>query len=142
VIVGLAEVFLSHNHQDKPWVRSLYEALRERGVTDVFLDEYAIDAGERFVPALERGLGNTLMFILIWSAGAANSRWVAVERELALLNHAEGTTLRLVPIRLDGTPLPGFLQLFNCLTAQEPFPTLADRLVRALAGARKERAGH
>jgi hypothetical protein len=142
----MSEVFLSHNSRDKPWVRELHQALAERGVTDVFLDEYAIDPGQRLVPALEGGLADTLMFILVWSGHAASSRWVAVERELALVSHLEGVTRRIVPIRVDDTPLPGFLKLFTHLTARtastphgQALPALADRLVRSLANARTER---
>lgn len=139
----MAEVFLSHNSRDKAWVRELHHALTDRGVTDVFLDEYRIDPGERLVPALESGLADTLMFILVWSGHAASSRWVAVERELALVNHLEGVTRRIVPICVDDTPVPGFLKLFTRLTARtastpngQALPALADRLVRSLANAR------
>lgn len=148
VVDAVAEVFLSHNGLDKPWIRDLHAALAERGVTDIFLDEYAIDPGERLVPALERGLADALLFVLAWSANAAASRWVAVERELALINHLDGVTGRIVPICLDDTPVPGFLKIFTRLPAQtaalphgQPMPALADRLVRALANARRERDG-
>jgi hypothetical protein len=145
-VIALSEVFLSHNSRDKPWVRELHQALADRGVTDVFLDEYRIDPGQRLVPALEGGLADTLMFILVWSDHAAASRWVAVERELALVNHLEGVTRRIVPICLDDAPVPGFLKLFTRLTARTAgtphglrLPVLADQLTRSLQNARGER---
>lgn len=143
----MAEAFLSHNYRDKVWVRELHAALVARGATDLFLDEYTIDPGERLVSALERGLADTLLFILIWSANAAASRWVPIERELALVNHVDGITRRIVPICLDQTPLPGFLRLFVRLDAQTPdlphglpLPMLAERLVKVLERAREERS--
>ncbi|HEY3367528.1 MAG TPA: toll/interleukin-1 receptor domain-containing protein [Symbiobacteriaceae bacterium] len=136
--IGLSEVFLSHNHKDKPWVRELHDALQQQGVGDIFLDEYAIDPGERLIPALEQGLADTRMLVLVWSASAAGSRWVGLEREMGLVNHLAGVTARVVPILLDDTPLPGFLRLFVHEDARSrTLPELAVRLARSLEHARR-----
>ena len=52
------DVFLSHNSKDKPVVRQIAEALRDRGLR-VWLDEWELIPGRRWIPALERAIQNT-----------------------------------------------------------------------------------
>ena len=47
------DVFLSHNSKDKPAVRGLGEALRERGLR-VWLDEWELVPGRPWMEALEK----------------------------------------------------------------------------------------
>ena len=49
------DVFLSHNSKDKPAVRQIAEALRDRGLR-VWLDEWELIPGRRWIPALEKAI--------------------------------------------------------------------------------------
>ena len=48
----LHDVFLSHNGQDKPHVRAVADWLRRNGVQRVWLDETALEPGDRLTQSL------------------------------------------------------------------------------------------
>lgn len=142
----MAEVFLSHNSADKPWVRQLYAELQRRGVTDLFFDEFSLYPGDRLVHGLAEGLTGTLVFILVWSAKAAASHWVSSERDLAFVQNVSKGLPLFLPILIDGTLPDGFDQIFVHLKArtdQQPdglsLPELAAQITRTLAHARRKR---
>lgn len=62
------DVFLSHNHQDKPRVRRLAERLREAGLR-VWFDAWVIKPGDDIYLAIERGLAAARVQVLRPVAG-------------------------------------------------------------------------
>ncbi|MFI6485100.1 toll/interleukin-1 receptor domain-containing protein [Nonomuraea sp. NPDC050663] len=103
------QVFLSHNHGDKPIVRVLAAQLRLVGA-DVWLDEWEILPGDSIPGAVEAALMAADTVLIIWSENASSSRWVGTEMATAITRHHNDGSVRLIPVRLDGTPLPGLLQ--------------------------------
>jgi hypothetical protein len=102
-------VFLSHNHRDKDFVRSLAAQLRLVGV-DVWLDEWEIEPGDRIPTKISSALELAETVVVIWSANAAASRWVDAELASALEADLSSGSSRVVPVRLDDTPLPALLR--------------------------------
>jgi hypothetical protein len=105
----LIQVFLSHNHRDKDFVRSLAAQLRLVGV-DVWLDEWEIWPGDRIYTKVNSALDLADTVVVVWSANAADSRWVEAELATALEAELSGGSSRIVPVRLDDTPLPALLR--------------------------------
>ena len=66
------DVFVSHNRQDKPWVRVFVQHLRELGLR-VFFDEDSISVGGEFhrevSEALEPGLRSKYFRCSGWGVG-------------------------------------------------------------------------
>lgn len=101
----LPRVFLSHNSLDKEYVRPLAAALQVTGA-QVWFDEWKIRPGDSIPAAISSGIATFDIFALVWSANAADSKWVATEMESALTKWMRDESCRLIPIRLDRTPLP------------------------------------
>ena len=53
------EIFLCHNRFDREFVRDVAEGLELEFGIPHFLDEYAIPAGEEFLPWIERALATS-----------------------------------------------------------------------------------
>src|ERR1044071_4828170 len=94
------DVFLSHNGQDKPWVRSLVEQFRGIGLK-VFFDEDTILGGEPVVRAIENGLLRSRHVLLVLSRAALASRWVALETAITIAEDPDGRGRRVIPVKIE-----------------------------------------
>jgi hypothetical protein len=70
-----ALVFVSHASEDKPFVRKLVEALKERNL-NVWLDEGELQVGDSIVTEVSQGLKNADYLVAILSKASIGSRWV------------------------------------------------------------------
>lgn len=101
-------IFLSHNSADKEFVRHLAATLTLAGA-QVWFDSWQIRPGDSIPSAIDEGLSGFDTFVLVWSNGAANSNWVAKERDAAITRWTNEKTYRFIPVRLDSTPIPTLL---------------------------------
>lgn len=98
-------IFISHNAKDKATARLLAGLFADRGVSFWF-DEYEIKPGESIIGGIEKGLQECDVFLLMWSAAAKASKWVDTELRAVIRKRVDDTAVRLIPIIIDGTPLP------------------------------------
>jgi hypothetical protein len=98
-------VFVSHNTADKATARLLATALVESGV-GVWFDEWNLRPGDSIVGGIENGLTQCDVFVLVWSASAQQSKWVGTELRAAMNRRVGDSSLRIIPVFADGTPLP------------------------------------
>ena len=101
-------VFVSYNSADAEYCRRLAAALAATGAK-VWFDEWTVRPGDSIPAAVEVGLAGFDIFALVWSKAASSSRWVRTEMDTALNRWLKGDSCRLVPIRLDDTPIPSLL---------------------------------
>jgi TIR domain/Tetratricopeptide repeat len=94
------DIFLSHNRQNKAWVRRLYKMLHELGVK-VFFDDESIEPGEDVVSAIERGIENSRYVLLIVSRDSLASRWVALETAMTVYDHPANEDRTIIPVLLE-----------------------------------------
>ena len=78
------DIFLSHNSENKDWVRILAQNLKASHY-HVFLDEWEIKGGQKFVPKLYDAIKNARMGIIVVSPEAFESGWVKEEYEQMLI---------------------------------------------------------
>jgi hypothetical protein len=76
-------IFLSHNKLDAGDARGLGGHLQLVGAS-VWLDEWEIQPGDSIPGKLNEGLERFDVFLVLWSAHAAGSRWVRSEIESAI----------------------------------------------------------
>jgi TIR domain len=129
-------VFLSHNSVDKPWVNRLKDALEGRGLK-VWLDQYEIRPGDLFVDALEKGLESSRTVALIISPEGMQSGWVDEEYNRAIgLAQDKNEKIRLIPVILRTTKLPGFLSGRNWVdfTDESSFDGSLEKLIWGITG--------
>ena len=105
------DVFLSHNSRNKPEVRELYHALKEKGLKP-WLDEEELRPGLPWQPALEQALSDCrAVAVLIGAHGFGE--WHEQEMQAAL-TFADRQQIPVIPVRLPscpaGEPIPLFLR--------------------------------
>ena len=104
----MPRIFLSHNAKDKGGVRQIAAAIAVTGAR-VWFDEWEIRPGDSIPGAIEQGLTQFNLFALAWSRAAAKSQWVQTEMDAAVSRWVDDSTIRIVPVILDRTPLPTLL---------------------------------
>lgn len=104
-------IFISYAHQDSARVRDFALAYKAQGV-DYFFDRDKLVAGDVYEEKIFEYIDSSDLFILCWSANAANSEYVGRERRRAMLraypqlSHHEAT-LKIYPISIEPrTELP------------------------------------
>lgn len=102
-------VFLSHNRANKPYAERLAHALQLVGA-NVWFDSWKIRPGDSIVTAINDGLRNFDLFVLLWSANAASSKWVEQEVNAAFIGVMSDQTRRVIPVRMDDAVLPPLIQ--------------------------------
>ncbi|MBK9054353.1 MAG: toll/interleukin-1 receptor domain-containing protein [Chloroflexi bacterium] len=87
--------FVSHAHQDAEFAQRLAADLRQQG-WDIWIAPQSIRPGERWVTAINRGLAESGIFLLVLTPAAVQSRWVEQETDAAisLAHHGE---IRFIP---------------------------------------------
>ena len=106
---GAFDVFLSHNSQDKPIVRELGEALKDRGL-EVWLDEWELVPGHPWQTALEAIIHETRSAAVLVGASGFGP-WHEAEMR-ALLSKLVTKGLPVIPVLLPGAEKEIELPLF------------------------------
>lgn len=102
------DAFISYRRSDRITADGVVRFLDAFGLT-TFVDRSS-RAGTEWEPELWAALASAKVLVVLWSRSAAASSWVEKE-----WRHV-GPQCRIVPVRLDGEPLP---QELNRLTAVE-----------------------
>jgi hypothetical protein len=102
-------IFLSHTSADKPVVEPVAIALREiYGEAKVFYDAWSIRPGDGIIDRMNEGLASPEFVFFFVSANSLKSVMVNLEWQNALMKATKGQC-RLIPVRVDGTPMPPLL---------------------------------
>lgn len=104
----MSTIFLSHNHQDKPFVRYLAVELRKKGVR-VWLDEAEIKVGDSLIKKIQEGLDEMEYVGAVLSNHSVRSAWVEKELEIAMVQEMNGRHVKILPILINDCKLPSFL---------------------------------
>ncbi|MFC0683913.1 toll/interleukin-1 receptor domain-containing protein [Novosphingobium clariflavum] len=106
------KAFISHNKADKFTARTLATMLTEQG-EGVWFDEWDIKPGDSLTGGIEEGLNGADVFVLIWSEHAHKSNWVGMELRATVRRRVDDQSLRIIPLIMDGTPLPTLVADFR-----------------------------
>lgn len=116
------DVFLSHNSQQKAWVRAFAKVLSGLGLS-VYFDEESVAPGESVIPAIDRGLAASRHIVLVLSNGSLASKWVGLEMAVALYNEVEQPVQDVIPVQLediDPKTVPGFIRAKSIIDLRDP----------------------
>ncbi len=109
----LRQIFISHAHQDAAFARRLAADLRHAG-WQIWLAPDSIRPGEKWVEAINRGLDESGVFLLLLSPHAVSSRWVKSETDVAIELEHEGL-LRFIPAQVQKCALPPMWRVYQRL---------------------------
>ena len=120
------DVFLSHDHADKPRVRRLAERLKAAGVQTeaglrLWLDEWVIQAGDIIALKVDEGLEQSRVLLLsVSQLSTLNSQpSAALERSTALHRNPANAGRRFIPLLPGDCALPDTLRRDKVLDFRE-----------------------
>lgn len=100
------KIFISYAHQDENKVEQMARAYRAQGV-EYFFDRHYLKPGDVFPLKIQEFIDTADLFILCWSANAAKSEYVELERQRALkrafpqVKPIENAKLSIYPISIE-----------------------------------------
>jgi len=94
------KVFLSHSHSDRDFAVEIQRVLKKHGAA-TFLDQDEILVADSLPDRILNGIKACNHLLLLWSRAASGSHWVRKE-----LDAARSLRKKVIPYRLDSTPLP------------------------------------
>jgi hypothetical protein len=127
------QVFISHAYQDAEFAHRLAGDLRKRGWR-VWIAPESIRPGEKWVEAINRGLEECGVFLIVLTPAAVRSQWVKDETNVAIEFEHEGR-MCFVPLELERCSLPPLWRAFQRIPFQGRYETGRQALFAALEGA-------
>jgi hypothetical protein len=103
----LVEIFTSYSHRDAKFVELMVKFLRPARA-GVFWDKDGIPFGKKWAVVITAAIESCRVMYLFWCSHSAKSREVKREYETAIRLNKD-----VVPILMDGTPLPKKLKQFQ-----------------------------
>jgi|SRR5271166_327174 len=136
----MSKIFLSHNHNDKPFVRELASYLRRYDI-EVWVDEAEIKIGDSLIEKVGQGIKENVFVGAVISRNSIDSQWVKKELEVALQRELKEGRVVVLPIVLDDSELPIFLtgKLYADFSAPEKYYGELSKLLDVLGA--KQRPG-
>jgi len=98
----MSSIFLSHNHDDKPFVRRLAQDLQEAGAR-VWLDEAEMMIGDSLIEKIRQGIDEMEYLGVILSQNSVKSEWVKREVDVAMNQEIEGKRVKVLPLVIFST---------------------------------------
>jgi hypothetical protein len=126
-------IFLSHAHEDRPFVRHLAHDLTSAGVK-VWIDEAEMDVGDSLVDKITFAISDMDYLGVVISAYSAHSDWVTREIEIAMSEEIAGKRVKVIPLLLRGGVLPPVLtgKIFADFTSEPAYPDSLQLLLARL----------
>lgn len=120
------DAFISHSSEDSGLAVRIEELLDKNGL-EVWLDHSDLRLGVLLRDELQSEINKSRTLVLLWSAPASTSRWVAAEVMMAFhLNRF------IIPCVLDDTPVPEFLRNTVFLDVRPDKTDALNRLLKAV----------
>lgn len=118
----MSSIFLSHNSNDKLFVRKLADDLRTHGFY-VWVDEAEIKLGDSLIHKIREGIDKVEYMGVVLSNNSINSEWVKHEIDIAINQEIEGKKVKVLPIMLEKVDPPSFLKgkLYADFTTKENY---------------------
>jgi hypothetical protein len=107
----LKQIFISHAHEDAAFAHRLAGDLRNNGWR-VWIAPESIRPGEKWVEAINRGLDESGVFLLILTPKAVQSTWVMDETNVAIEYQHEGH-LRFIPLEVERCIVPPLWRVYQ-----------------------------
>jgi hypothetical protein len=125
-------VFISYSHADKELARVLASALRERDL-HVWIDEGELKVGDSIIERIATAIAEIDFFLALVSEASRGSNWCRKELALAVTGELGREGVRVLPVRVDGAPMPeSLLDVYYLELNAENVEEVADKIVVAI----------
>ncbi|MCB8944169.1 MAG: toll/interleukin-1 receptor domain-containing protein, partial [Ardenticatenaceae bacterium] len=105
------QIFISHAHQDAEFAHKIARDLQQDG-WDIWIAPDSIKPGEKWGEAIDRGLEESGIFVLLITKAAVHSRWVRDETYVAIEMEKKGE-IGFIPLLLESVKLPGTWRVYQ-----------------------------
>jgi len=102
-------IFISHSWKDKSIARRIGNTLIAAGIK-VWIDEANIKIGDSLIRKIREGIDGVDFIVAIISKNSINSEWVTKELDIAMNQEIKNKNVKVLPVLLDDSTLPGFLE--------------------------------
>lgn len=124
------QIFLSHAHQDAELAHKLAYDLEAHGYT-VWIAPDSIRPGEKWAEAINRGLEESGLFILLLTPEAVASQWVKTETNIAIeLNHED--EMHIYPLLVKACRLPALWRAYQQISFRTDYKSALTQLLATL----------
>ena len=123
------DAFISYSSKDAAVARKLEADLEAEGLS-VWRDDSELQVGGLLRSELQHAVAGSRALVLLWSASAERSRWVAVEWLTAVLSDRP-----VLACALDAAPLPQCLRSTAYVDGRRDAAAWTSRLARAIRAA-------
>ncbi len=124
------QIFISYAHQDTKFAHQLADDLSRRNY-QVWIAPNSVQPGEKWIEAINRGLAESGIFLLLLTENAVNSRWVQNETHVAIeLNNED--KLHFVPLQVEQCEIPPIWRVYQRIPIQTDYKAGFDALLRHL----------
>lgn len=103
----MSHIFVSYSHKDASLIEPIIGLLRASKI-DVFQDVLSIAPGRKWRDEIEDAIHAAQLIVVFWCRHSAASKEVCAEYELAISAEKD-----VLPVVLDGTPLPAVLSEYQ-----------------------------
>jgi sRNA-binding protein len=132
-------VFISYSHADKELARVLASALQERDL-NVWIDEGELKVGDSIIERIATAIAEIDFFLALVSEASRGSNWCRKELALAVTGELGREGVRVLPVRVDGAPIPeSLLDVYYLELNAENVEEVADKIVVAIPKHQQER---
>lgn len=108
-------IFISYSTKDLKTVKKFQSILNNTPDLHVFVAEDSVKVGERLGTRIQNAIGNSNLFLLLWSKNSKESEWVS--QEIGIAKQADKDIL---PVLLDNDlTVPGFISDLKYISAHE-----------------------
>ena len=114
------QVFISHAHEDAEFAHRLAADLRARGWR-IWIVPDSIRPGEKWVAAINHGLEESGVFLVVLTPAAVASKWVTDETNVAKEMQQEGE-LRLIPLGVADCRVPPLWRVHQRISFTGAYP--------------------
>lgn len=125
-----ASIFLSHNSEDKVFVRRLADDLQRAGIT-VWVDEAEIKLGNSIIGKIEEGILESEYLGVVLSPHSVSSQWVKEELRTVLHYQVSKKAKTVLPLLYRPCDIPPFLvdKLYADFTDLEQYEFVLRQLI-------------
>ncbi len=100
----MSTVFISYSSKDASEARRLSRELTRQGIR-TWIDEYEILPGDSIIQKISDGIRQSDFLVVILSKNSNKSNWVKYEIEQAFSDNKEASSIRIIPVRIDNSPM-------------------------------------
>lgn len=124
-------IFFSYAYDDHDRAQKIINGLREREY-DVWVGDENIDEGDEIVEALQRGIEQSDMFVVLLSENSVEAPWIDSELGVATAQQSRSPDYPILPILLDDSDVPELLHKSQYTDVSESIEEAVDVISDAI----------